>query len=172
MAARRLLIVMLILLGISTLAAALIPQGALRDETTTRATTTQRTEPSPAPPAPAGRYFPVEITIGGKKVPVVTCPAPPERKRPCKPIRVGDRLSLSVYSANPAEVEIPAFGLVGVATATAPAIFELLFSSAESYGVKFTATGKIAARIEVLPATGKPKRKRAKPRAREGSGPA
>jgi hypothetical protein len=159
MAARRLLIVMLVLLGVSTLAAALIPQGSLRDATTTETTTSDRnqTATTPGPPSSGRRVPPVDITVGGPKIPVVACPEPAERRKPCEPIRVGDTLLLRVYSTETAEVEIPAFGLIGVASPTAPARFELLFRSAASYGVRFTSSGKIAARIAVLPAKDKPK---------------
>ena len=95
--------------------------------------------------------------MGGDKVPVVACPERDRRKEPCQPIRIGDTLTLRIYSRETAEVEIPAFGLVGVASPAAPALFELLFRSAARYGVRFTSSGKIAARITVLPAKGKPK---------------
>jgi hypothetical protein len=158
MAARRLLIVMLVLLGISTLAAALIPQESMREGTTTGNTTTQPpdTATTTATPPP-GTHVQVAITVGGDKVPVVACPERDRRKESCQPIRIGDALTLRIYSRETAEVEIPAFGLVGVASPAAPALFELLFRSAARYGVRFTSSGKIAARIIVLPAKGKPK---------------
>lgn len=169
MAARRLLIVMLILLGISTLAAALIPQESLREETTTGTTTAQPPTTAAPAPSPAGRRVPpIDITVGGAKIPVVACPRRDKRKRPCQPIRVGDTVRLRIYSTSTAEVEIPAFGLVGVASPAAPALFELLFRSAANYGVRFTSSGMIAARITVLPAKGEPKP--AKRRARGESG--
>ena len=151
MAARRLLIIMLVLLGISTLAAALIPQESLREGTTTETTTTQppETATTTATP-PSGTHVQAAITVGGDKVPVVACPEQDRRKEPCQPIRIGDRLTLRIYSRETAQVEIPAFGLVGVSTPAAPALFELLFRSAASYGVRFTSSGKIAARITVL----------------------
>ena len=164
MAARRLLIILLLLLGISTLAAALVPPRALRDATSEQ-TTTQRTEPAPAPaqPAPLGHHFPVTIEIGGKRVPVVACSARQQKRGRCEPIRVGDRLTLTVLSRRPAGIEIPSFGLTGFAAPAAPAIFELLFRSAANYGIRFTDTGRVAARIQVLAAG-------AMPRARAGSG--
>lgn len=163
MAARRLLIILLVLLGISTLAAALVPPQSIRDATDTQTTTAPaETEPAPAPPpSPVGRYFPVAIVVGGKTIPVVACSAAKRRKGRCEPIRVGDRMTLTVTSRRPAELEIPSFGLVGFASPSAPAIFELAFDSAAIYGIRFTDTGRVAARIQVL-APG------ARPRARAG----
>ncbi len=67
-------------------------------------------------------------------------------------------MTLSAYSRKPAELEIPSFGLIGFAGPTAPAIFELLFDAAADYGVRNTATGKVMARIQVLPARSKPRK--------------
>ncbi len=86
MAARRLLIILLILLGISTLAAALVPPRSLRDATTGE-TTTQRTETAtvPARPPPTGKHFAVNIEVGVNRFPVVVA---------CSP-RSGERASAS-----------------------------------------------------------------------------
>lgn len=163
MAARRLLIVLLLLLGVSTLAAALVPPRSLRDETSSETTTTtERTDTAAAPRSPVGSHFPVTITVGGERVPVVACPPAKERTARCEPIRVGDRMTLTVRSLRPAQLEIPSFGLIGFAAPSAPAIFELVFDSAADYGIRFTDSGKIAARIQVLTAG-------ARPRARAGS---
>lgn len=162
MAARRLLIVLLVLLGVSTLVAALVPPRSLRESSTEA---TERTETGAAPSAPIGNHFPVTIEVGGKTVPVVACPPAKQRSARCEPIRVGDRLTLTVTSRRPAELEIPSFGLIGFAAPNAPAIFELAFDSAADYGIRFTDTGKVAARIQVLAAG-------ARPRARGEPGPA
>jgi hypothetical protein len=174
MAARRLLIVMLILLGLSTLAAALVPQHALRGGTT--GSTTTRTTQTATTAAPAGgRSLRAKIFVGGKQVPVVAGPVCKKRKPRCEPIHVGDQLSLSVLSRKQAELEIPEFGLVGVASRNTPAFFQLLLDQPENVGVLFTSPHGVAARIEVLSekaaakavATAKPKS-----RAPSGSGPA
>jgi hypothetical protein len=175
MAARRLLIVMLVLLGLSTLAAALVPQHSLRDGTTGSTTTTQPTESTttPAPP-PAGRSLSVEIFVGGKKVPVVAAPLCKKRKPECEPLHVGDQLSLEVLSKEQAELEIPAFGLVGVASDNSPAFFQLLPQEPGTIGVLFTSPRQVAARIVVLsPQAAKKTVQKPKPksRARGGSGP-
>jgi len=140
MAARRLLIVMLVLLGVSTLAAALLPQRTLRNDGTTATTrpTTTTTGTNPA------FRRPTKILVGGKKFPVVS------------PVSVGDQLTLLVRSRFPAEIAIPEFGLVGFATSDTPARFELLADEPGTIGVLFGDSGKAdvsgqpAARIVVV----------------------
>jgi hypothetical protein len=163
MAARRLLIVMLVLLGLSTLAAALIPQSGPREGETTESTTQPTTTTTAARPAPA--YVPpTKITVGGKKFPIVS------------PVHVGDQFTLLVRSRVPAEIEIPEFGQLAFAAPNSPARFELLASAPGTFGVLFASTGKVAAQIRVVPPgkkRGKPRKpKKPKRRARAGSGPA
>lgn len=163
MAARRLLIVMLILLGLSTLAAALVPQRAPRNGTTTGTTTTQSI---PTTPMPITDVLPpvAEITVGGKKFPVVA------------PVHVGHQLTLLVRSRPPREISIPEFGLIGFATQDTPARFELLPSTPGTFGILLAASGKVVGRIEVVERSAKSgnnkptDRKAAKSRARAGSG--
>jgi hypothetical protein len=144
MAARRLLIVLVILLGLSTLAAALVQQRTVRNESTTgtaatQATTTTATgKPNPSFPRPT------KITVGGKKFPVVS------------PVSVGDQLTLLVRSRFPAELSIPEFGLVSFATPDTPARFELLADTPGTFGILFSdsakpgVSGQPAARIVVV----------------------
>jgi hypothetical protein len=136
MAARRLLIVMLILLGLSTLAAALVPQRTLRQEATTGTTATRSVPTTPAVPVPDTVPPVAEIFVGGRKFPVV-------------PVHVGDQFTLLVRSRHPREIAIPEFGLVAFATANTPARFELLPNTAGTFGVLFAASGKPAAQIQV-----------------------
>jgi hypothetical protein len=103
MAARRLLIVMLVLLGLSTLAAALIPTRTLRDDEGTSSTITSETQPTTTggqDATPGGRDLRISIEVGGEKVKVV-------------PIEVGDQLRLIVNTT--------AVGLAGEDTFAAPA---------------------------------------------------
>jgi hypothetical protein len=181
MAARRLLIVMLVLLGLSTLAAALVPQHSLRDNNTTGSTTTQpSTTTTPAAPPP-GRSLSAGIVVGGKKIPVVAGPVCRKEEPKCQPsIHVGDQVSLQVLSRRgQVSLEVPTFGLIGIASPNAPAFFNLLPREVGTIGILFTATHKVAARIKVLPVKAaeaesrKANRKRtAKSRARGGSVPA
>jgi hypothetical protein len=179
MAARRLLIVMLVLLGLSTLAAALVPQHSLRDGTTTGATTTQPTQSTTTAEPPPGRSLQVQIFVGGEKVPVVADTLCKARKPRCEPLHVGDQLSLQVLSKRQAELEVPTFGLIGVASPNSPAFFQLLPREPGTIGLIFTSTRQVAARIEVLSAKAaakairKPEKKgKPKSRARGGSGSA
>ena len=155
---------MLVLLGLSTLAAALVPQRTLNEGGTTGTTTTQATTTAPsATPNPAF-LRPTKITVGGKKFPVVS------------PIHVGDQLRLLVRSRFPAEIEIPEFGLLGFASPDAPARFELLPDTPGTFGILFADSGKPAGQIEVVAPAGTgqgakkgKKEKRSKSRAPAGS---
>jgi hypothetical protein len=158
MAARRLLIVMLILLGLSTLAAALVPQHALRGGTTSDTTTTQPTTTAPTETSPAF-VPPTKITVGGKKFPIVS------------PVPVGEQLVLLVHSRLPTQLEIPEFGQVGFATPQAPARFELLPTAPGTFGILFAPAGKVAAQIRVVaPGKKKQKGKKRKPKSRARGG--
>jgi len=171
-AARRLLIVMLVLLGLSTLAAALVPQHAVRDGTT-GTTTTQPTGSTTTAEPPPGRSLSVEIAVGGKKVPVVAAPLCKKRKPRCEPLHVGDQLSLEVLSKVNAELEIPAFGQIGVASPNSPAFFELLPPEPGTIGILFTSPRRVAGRVEVLSAKAAAKtirKRKVRSRARGGSG--
>jgi hypothetical protein len=159
MAARRLLIVMLVLLGLSTLAAALIPQSGVREGETTQSTTTTTTTATPAP----AFVPPTKITVGGKKFPIVA------------PVHVGDQFTLLVRSRVPAEIEIPEFGQLAFAAPQAPARFELLASTPGTFGILIASTEKVVAQIRVLPPgekgkkSGKPKGPKRRARAESGS---
>jgi hypothetical protein len=164
MAARRLLIVMLVLLGLSTLAAALVPQRTLREGTTGTTTTQPTTTSTKATPNPAF-IPPTKIIVGGNKFPVVS------------PVHVGDQLTLLVRSRQPAEIEIPEFGLLGFASSNTPARFELLPETPGTFGILFAANGEVAGQIKVVsPSAQKRKNRRrerkARSRARAGSGQA
>ena len=167
MAARRLLIVMLVLLGLSTLAAALVPQHALRGGTSSSTTTTRPAQTTTTPAPPPGRSLMVQILVGGKKVPVIAKPVCKARKPRCEPLHVGDQLSLQVLSKRQAELAIPTFGLIGVASSNAPAFFQLLPREPGTIGVVFTTPREVAARIQVL--TAKAAAKAVAPKAKSGS---
>jgi hypothetical protein len=167
MAARRLLIVMLVLLGISTLAAALVPQRTPNDETTTGSTSTQQQTTTAQTGSPPGFLPPTKILVGRKvkvdgakklQVPVVS------------PVLVGQQLSLHVHSRIPSQLSIPAFGQVGFASPNAPAIFDLVAETPTRIGVLFEPSGKVAAQVLVVTPKQAKKLERSKRRARAGSG--
>jgi hypothetical protein len=177
MAARRLLIVMLVLLGLSTLAAALVPPQALREDTTGSTSSTEQAETAPTDTVPRGRNLKFKLRVGGKTTPVVSCPVAKRRAGACEPLKVGDQLTLVVSSRKADELEMPAFGLVDAVGPDEPARFEILVTSPGSYKIRFVSTGRIAGRIEVeAPAAEKrgkkkPSKKRGvKSRAPAGSG--
>jgi hypothetical protein len=184
MAARRLLIVMLILLGLSTLAAALVPPRSLREGATTPSTTstTQPVRTAPVAPPPSGRMLVAKLALGSNKmagtVPrlIRACPVTAGPKGPCFAIRAGDQLSLVIRSPKATQLEIPGFGLVQTVAPDAPARFELLPDAPGIYGVLFAPTQKVAAQIRVLPQSGartkKSPKKAARSGARAGSNPA
>jgi hypothetical protein len=150
MAARRLLIVLLVLLGLSTLAAALVPQDSLRRERTASTQTSTQTTAPATTTVGGGTGLTAQIVVGGGRIPLVACKK--ERDK-CPPVHVGDQLSLVVYTAKvPAELEIPYFGLVGVATPDSPALFDLIPDQQGTFGILFSETQKVAARIKVVAA--------------------
>ncbi len=153
MAARRLLIVLLVLLGVSTLAAALMPQRTLREGTT--AGTTAPRPATTTPPVSESLPPQVPIVIGPKKLPLVEA-------------HLGQQFTLLVKSAKPVQLWIPEFGLFGFAAPKAPARFELLPRSLDTIGVLFATTGMPAAKVKVLPPsaekrTNKKQKRKSKP---------
>ena len=112
MAARRLMIVMVVLLGMSALAAALAPRPQGGDESTTTTTTAKREHREPT----GGQLIERTIDAQSKRPQTITVP-------------VGDQLSLRVKSSRPGEVEIPDLGLLENVTPVDPARFDVLASS-------------------------------------------
>jgi hypothetical protein len=109
MAARRLIIVMLVLLGVSTLAAALAPvdPGSESTTTSTRTAQTERDEHR-----------------GGQLV-RETLDAQAEEPKEIR-VPVGDQLSLHVESKHFGQVEIRGLGLLDDVTPLDPARFDIL----------------------------------------------
>jgi len=129
---------MLVLLGLSTLAAALVGNRPLNDEGTgsTIASETE-TEPAPTDTVPAGELSSRAIEVGGKnEVEVV-------------PMKVGDQLELTVSSPRSAQVEIPALGLLEPVEPGAPARFDILGTEPATYGVRLVEGDRVVARIEI-----------------------
>jgi hypothetical protein len=157
MAARRLLIIMLVLLGISTLAAALVGNRPLREEgatgtvasgTETSPAETAPAEASPAEPVAAGEELTFNLRVGGEKVKVVQA-------------RVGDQIALLVRSRKPDLIEIPGLGLVEAASPQVPARFDILATEPAEYGVRLVDGKRVVARLEIRER--KPKAKEPEP---------
>jgi hypothetical protein len=136
MAARRLLIVMLVLLGLSTLAAALVPPRTTQDAGTT--TGTEETEPGPTKSVPQGSFVPGVVAIEPKGISLLS-------------VNAGDQVQLAVCWSKPDEVEVPSFGLVDPVAPAKPARFDLLFEDPGTYGVKLVNADRVVARIKVGP---------------------
>lgn len=156
MAARRLLIVMLILLGLSTLAAALVPTRPNEDEGTDNKIASEftETESSPADTVPPGKPLGLTIRVGKGPVKVV-------------PIHVGDQLTLIVRSTRADQLEIPSLGLLETVAPGLPARFEVFARAKGNLGIRYVEADRLVARIQVQPPE-KPKAKaRAKPAAKD-----
>jgi hypothetical protein len=127
-AARRLVIVMLVLLGISTLAAALVdPPEAGEEEDA-------QLQPPPRPD-PRGELVRERIGADRRSPTVIR-------------IAVGDQLVLTVTSESADQVEIPAIGELRFVGPLAPARFDLLAREEGSYAVRLVEADRMIGRIE------------------------
>jgi hypothetical protein len=145
-AARRLLILMLVLLGVSTIAAALVPvdRDAGEEETTNTTTTTRQ--------RPTGELEEKSIDANAKE---------PKAIR----VHVGDQLQLRVKSPKRADqVEIPALDELEDVDPDADAHFDLLLFEPGRYPVRLVEPPRKIGAILVRPkhATKKTKRDRDK----------
>jgi len=130
MAARRLIMAMLVLLVLSTILAALIPveRDRLRDTSTT--TTTRAAEPT-------GQLVHKSIAADDPT---------PERIE----LSLGDQLELTIESPKLADqIEIPAFGQFTDVDPDFPARFDLLMVETGSFPVRLVEAGRVIARIDV-----------------------
>jgi hypothetical protein len=137
MAARRLLIVMLVLLGISILGGTLLPSQRTRDGTTTTETTEETTVRDTLP---RGRLLERTIEV-------------PTSRPFVLPLRLGDQLLLRIRSKKPDEVEIPRLGQIEAVDRFAPASFDILATEPGSYPVRLVAADLKVGRILVKPST-------------------
>src|SRR4051812_17195542 len=114
MAARRLLILLLVLLGISTLAAALAPVKSDRDSTTTETTATATQPAASAPPATGAGLFKYTLNADAKNQKTIQ-------------LYVGEELQLTVTSKLYDQISIPELGQVQAVSPDGPADFDLFF---------------------------------------------
>jgi len=143
MAARRLLILLLVLLGISTLAAALAPVKSDRDSTTTETTgagtTSTGTEPAAsAQPVKSAGLFKYTLDADAKNE---------------KPIQlyVGEELQLTVTSKLYDQISIPELGQVQAVSPDGPAGFDLFFDEAGDYAVRLVDEDRKVGVLKVSP---------------------
>lgn len=148
MAARRLIVVLLVLFGISIVAAAIAPERRSPFATSEESTTTTTTATTPAP-KPSGEL--VSTTIAADAADPETVRASP-----------GDQLELSVTSPKPLQVEIPPYGLLEEASPDAPAVFNVLLREPGAVPLTDAEGGEVIGRILVEEVTDdeRPARKR------------
>jgi hypothetical protein len=129
-AARRLILLMLALLVISSLAASLVPvdPSRLRESTTT----TTAPEPKPVGGEPLRRT----VDAGARRPSAIRIP-------------LGDSLELTVTSSTPGLVEVDGLGESDYADPAAPARFDLRPYRIATYPVRFGDAGRPVARIKV-----------------------
>ena len=132
MAARRLILAMLVLLVLSSIAAALIPvdRGKLSDSSSTTST--------PAPAPDQGALITKEVSAAAKKPPKIA-------------MHVNDELRLTVTSPVPNMVEIPEFGELENVDPDLPAQFDLLAFEPGKFAVRLVDPPGLVARIDVAP---------------------
>jgi hypothetical protein len=134
---------MLILLGLSTLAAALVPPRSL-EQGTDETTATTATEPAETATVPFSDIVGVQfvIKVGPKEAPIKVVPLKP-----------GQQLALTVRSDRTGLLEIPAIGRFEPVSPDTSAYFNLLLPATGSYAINFIGTGltrgRLVARIEV-----------------------
>lgn len=134
MAARRLILVLVVLLAISIVAAALAPDrqsGLLGEKTTDETTTESTTAPDPE--------------TSGELV-TTTIEADPEAPETVR-ASPGDQLELQVDSARPREIQIDAYGVLEPAEPDSPALFSLLLREAGEVAIIDAESGEIVGRI-------------------------
>ena len=141
MAARRLVIVMVVLLGLSTLAAALVPTP----------------DPPPEPPPAradkprersgngASGYAPLGGGVVNARLAISNRRQPPVRVRP------GDQLLLAVHGPVGDDIEIPAFGLTEAMTPYAAARFDILIDRSGRFAVRAVEAGRVVGTIVASP---------------------
>jgi len=139
MAARRLVIVMLVLLFVSSLVAALAPVRPVEDEP-------EPEPPSPAPAVPAPsdpKIVEAQIDADAAEPPTIS-------------VTAGDQLRLEVVSRTPGTVELVGLGPTDDVDRFDPALFNLLLSEADSYAVRFLGKKRTLGTIEVSEPTPEP----------------
>lgn len=129
MAARRLILIMLALLVLSSIAAALVPidRAALRDTSTTTVV---------AEPERTGGRHRARVDLGTERVRRI-------------PVRLGDNLTLTVTGRSPGLVEVAGLGQTENVDPDAPAVFDLRPYATGEYPVRLLESGRRIAVIEV-----------------------
>jgi hypothetical protein len=133
LAARRLIAVMLVLLFLSSLAAAFAPVD--RNSETTSSTTT---EPLPDLAKDEGKLLRETIDSKAKRPPTIAA-------------RVGDQLQLRVEVGRPATLELVGIGDIEDADPVAPALFDVLLDTEGRFPIRALGSKQRVATIQVSP---------------------
>lgn len=141
MAARRLIAILLVLLFLSSLAAALAPvqEGVKTDSSSSTSTpTAETTTPSGDEALEEGRLISQSVDASGERPALVRA-------------RAGDLLELTVTSRRHGTVELEGLGPAEDVGPQQPAHFDVFLRDDGSFSVRFIDTGDEIARIEVSP---------------------
>ena len=136
MATRRVVVLLLAVLVVSTLAAALIPSPP-----------EESTGPDNAHKGRSKRDDARSRSQPRGNLVVATFEAArrPETIR----LRVGDELRMEIGSRTPAQIEIPAYGLIEDASPDAPARFDILIDHGGASAIRIVGSGRIVGRLVV-----------------------
>ena len=140
MLARRLLLLIAVLLVAGAFASAIAPRDTTRnDRTSTRSATTAST-PAPAPATSPGTTVEAELpgTAGGKTKTVHA--------------RVGDLIDLTVRAPGPDTVSIEGYDEIQPADVDNPARFSFFADQQGAFDVTLQQAGTLAGRLEIDPA--------------------
>lgn len=135
MAARRLIIVLLVLFAVSIAAAALAPEQRVSPDSEDSTTTEATKEPEQQS---AGEAISARIDAAAEEPETIRAAA-------------GDQLALIVSSERLLEVAIDPYGLLEAADELAPARFNILLREPGSIPITDAAGGELIGRIEVAP---------------------
>lgn len=138
MATRRLLILMLAVLAISTLGAALIAPRPEESEQATTTTTNDGARGAGGAPAAPGRLVKASVQTGARRAETIR-------------LRPGDQLELTVRSRTAGQVEIARFGTLEDVGPSEPARFSLLVGEPAHFEVRLAGSGRPVASVEVAP---------------------
>ncbi len=142
MAARRLIALLLVLLFLSSLAAALAPVQNGTKVVSTSSTSTTSTAEAPRLPDPDAES---EARLVSQSIDASALRSIPIR------VRVGDQLQLKVTSSKAGTIELAGLGPTEDVGAEQPAFFDVLLRDNGTFPVRFLGTDDEIATIEVSP---------------------
>jgi hypothetical protein len=146
MAARRLIIIMLVLLGISTLLAAALPDRVRDTEEENAASETSATATEAAGKEPTGDEQQALSTRRLKPVTINADEGPAVIK-----LEAGQQLPLTVLSSTEDLVEIQRIGFVDAVGPYKPATFDILTGRPGAYAIRLVNADRRIGRLEVTP---------------------